>query len=129
MLWTAPHPASKCHDVRVPAKSTIHAVLHRHGLIKPIGRARSSPLAPGVRVARCWGGLPVQPAFIPAKETKNDCRFPAEAERVSGWLPVPEGPVGQSRRPPSGLPQPGNAPRREAADLSLKEGSLVWEIF
>ena len=28
-------------DVRVPAKSTIHAVLHRHGLVKPIGRARN----------------------------------------------------------------------------------------
>jgi len=28
-------------DVRVPAKSTIHAVLHRHGLVKPIGRPRN----------------------------------------------------------------------------------------
>jgi transposase InsO family protein len=27
-------------DVRVPAKSTIHAVLHRHGLVKAIGRPR-----------------------------------------------------------------------------------------
>jgi transposase InsO family protein len=27
-------------DVRVPAKSTIHAVLHRHGLVKPMGRPR-----------------------------------------------------------------------------------------
>jgi transposase InsO family protein len=27
-------------DVRVPAKSTVHAVLHRHGLVKPVGRAR-----------------------------------------------------------------------------------------
>jgi transposase InsO family protein len=27
-------------DVRVPAKSTIHAVLHRHGLVKPPGRPR-----------------------------------------------------------------------------------------
>jgi len=27
-------------DVRVPAKSTIHAVLHRHGLVKPTGRVR-----------------------------------------------------------------------------------------
>jgi transposase len=26
-------------DVRVPAKSTVHAVLHRHGLVKPVGRA------------------------------------------------------------------------------------------
>jgi transposase InsO family protein len=27
-------------DVRIPAKSTIHAVLHRHGLVKGIGRPR-----------------------------------------------------------------------------------------
>jgi transposase InsO family protein len=27
-------------DVRVPAKSTVHAVLHRHGLVKPAGRPR-----------------------------------------------------------------------------------------
>ena len=27
-------------DIRVPAKSTIHAVLHRHGLVAPPGRPR-----------------------------------------------------------------------------------------
>ena len=27
--------------MRIPAKSTIHAVLHRHGLVKPIGRPRN----------------------------------------------------------------------------------------
>jgi len=27
-------------DLRIPAKSTIHAVLHRHGLVKGIGRPR-----------------------------------------------------------------------------------------
>src|SRR5512138_1902890 len=27
-------------DLRIPAKSTIHAVLHRHGLVKAIGRPR-----------------------------------------------------------------------------------------
>jgi transposase InsO family protein len=27
-------------DIRIPAKSTIHAVLHRHGLVKSIGRPR-----------------------------------------------------------------------------------------
>jgi len=27
-------------DLRVPNKSAIHAVLHRHGLVKPIGRPR-----------------------------------------------------------------------------------------
>ena len=39
-------------DVRVPAKSTIHAVLHRHGLVKPIGRWRArrpSPRTSGFR--------------------------------------------------------------------------------
>jgi len=28
-------------DVRIPAKSTVHAVLHRHGLVKPKGRPRA----------------------------------------------------------------------------------------
>jgi transposase len=32
-------------DPRVPAKITIHAVLHRHGLVKPIGRPRQ-PMRP-----------------------------------------------------------------------------------
>ena len=27
-------------DFRIPAKSTIHAVLHRHGLVNPLGRPR-----------------------------------------------------------------------------------------
>src|SRR3546814_11402187 len=39
-------------DVRVPAKSTIHAVLHRHGLAKPGGRPRhrapGTPLSAGL---------------------------------------------------------------------------------
>src|SRR6201997_3899323 len=38
-------------DVRVPAKSTIHAVLDRHGLVKrgcPRHRARGTPLSQGV---------------------------------------------------------------------------------
>jgi transposase InsO family protein len=30
-------------DIRIPAKSTIHAVLHRHGLVKGIGRPRQRP--------------------------------------------------------------------------------------
>ena len=38
-------------DVRVPAKSTIHAVLHRHGLVKRMGRPRNratgTPLSQG----------------------------------------------------------------------------------
>src|SRR6266446_4003518 len=43
-------------DVRVPAKSTIHAVLHRHGLVKPTGRwrhrATGTPLSAGLRAQR-----------------------------------------------------------------------------
>src|SRR5579859_2691700 len=38
-------------DVRVPARSTIHAVLHRHGLVKvpgrPRQRAQGTPLSAG----------------------------------------------------------------------------------
>jgi transposase InsO family protein len=45
-------------DVRIPAKSTIHAVLHRHGLVKPIGRARNrasgTPLSEGAAPNELW---------------------------------------------------------------------------
>src|SRR4030088_2513590 len=45
-------------DVRVPAKSTIHAVLHRHGLVAPPGRPRhratGTPLSNGVAPNELW---------------------------------------------------------------------------
>src|SRR5215468_860038 len=45
-------------DVRIPAKSTIHAVLHRHGLVKPVGRPRSratgTPLSQGTTPNDLW---------------------------------------------------------------------------
>jgi transposase InsO family protein len=45
-------------DVRVPARSTIHAVLHRHGLVKlpgrPRRRAQGTPLSPGAQPNDLW---------------------------------------------------------------------------
>jgi transposase InsO family protein len=45
-------------DVRVPARSTIHAVLDRHGLVKRPGRARrhasGTPLSQGAAPNRLW---------------------------------------------------------------------------
>ena len=45
-------------DVRVPAKSTIHAVLDRHGLVKRAGRARNratgTPLSEGIAPNDLW---------------------------------------------------------------------------
>ncbi len=45
-------------DVRVPAKSTIHAVLHRHGLVRVPGRPRQratgTPLSTGARPNDLW---------------------------------------------------------------------------
>src|ERR1700740_3791904 len=44
-------------EVRVPAKSTIHAILDRHGLVKrgcPRHRARGTPLSPGVAPNDLW---------------------------------------------------------------------------
>src|SRR4029078_9437200 len=45
-------------DVRIPAKSTIHAVLHRHGLVKAIPRLRQrasgTPLSPGIAPNDLW---------------------------------------------------------------------------
>lgn len=45
-------------DLRIPAKSTIHAVLHRHGLVKPMRRPRSratgTPLSAGTAPNDLW---------------------------------------------------------------------------
>jgi len=45
-------------DIRVPAKSTIHAVLHRHGLVKglrrPRSRAHGTPLSAGIAPNDLW---------------------------------------------------------------------------
>ena len=45
-------------DIRVPAKSTIHAVLHRNGLVKAIGRPRQratgTPLSEGTAANDLW---------------------------------------------------------------------------
>ena len=45
-------------DVRVPAKSTVHAVLHRHGLVRVPGRPRQratgTPLSTGARPNDLW---------------------------------------------------------------------------
>src|SRR3974390_1155431 len=45
-------------EVRVPAKSTIHAVLHRHGLVAPPGRPRrratGTPLSRGSAPNQLW---------------------------------------------------------------------------
>jgi transposase InsO family protein len=45
-------------DIRVPAKSTIHAVLDRHGLVKRLGRRRNrahgTPLSPGLAPNDLW---------------------------------------------------------------------------
>ena len=45
-------------DIRIPAKSTIHAVLHRHGLVKglrrPRLRATGTSLSPGLAPNDLW---------------------------------------------------------------------------
>ena len=45
-------------DIRVPAKSTIHAVLHRYGLVKVPGRPRhratGTPLSAGAAPNDLW---------------------------------------------------------------------------
>lgn len=45
-------------NVRIPAKSTIHAVLHRHGMVRPPGRPRrratGTPLSAGLAPNDLW---------------------------------------------------------------------------
>ena len=46
------------HAIRIPAASTIHAVLDRHGLVKPMGRrhgkAEGTPLSDGLLPNDLW---------------------------------------------------------------------------
>lgn len=47
------------HDVRIPAKSTVHAVLDRHGLVKPArqrrrNKATGTPLSEGLNPNDVW---------------------------------------------------------------------------
>lgn len=44
-------------DFRIPAKSTIHAVLHRHGLVKPLGRPRHRATGTPLSAAQTPNGL------------------------------------------------------------------------
>ena len=44
-------------DFRIPAKSTIHAVLHRHGLVKPLGRPRQRATGTPLSAAQTPNGL------------------------------------------------------------------------
>jgi transposase len=55
-------------DIRVPAKSTVHAVLHRNGLVKAIGRPRhratGTSLSAGTTPNDLWctvSGVPAAP--------------------------------------------------------------------
>jgi transposase InsO family protein len=44
-------------DFRIPARSTIHAVLHRHGLVKPLGRPRHRATGTPLSAAQTPNGL------------------------------------------------------------------------
>jgi hypothetical protein len=74
-------------DVRVPAKSTIHAVLDRHGLVKrgggPRHRARGTPLSQGAapndgpwRCRHCYGLT-----YRTCQEAPRD-RYRSKAQRI-----------------------------------------------
>ena len=66
-------------DVRVPAKSTIHAVLDRHGLVKrgggPRHRARGTPLSEGARPMIC--GAPTSRASSSSATAATAIRSPS----------------------------------------------------
>ena len=44
-------------DFHIPAKSAVHAVLHRHGLVKPLGRPRHRATGTPLSVAQTPNGL------------------------------------------------------------------------
>ena len=88
-------------DVRVPAKSTIHAVLDRHGLVKrggaPPHRARGTPLSEGAAPNDLWcadfkGELklangPLPGPTSPGRQSMRSCRIPSARNiRQQCWL-------------------------------------------
>jgi hypothetical protein len=71
-------------DLRVLAKSTVHAVLHRHGLVKPFGRTRN-------RAA----GTPLSQGGAPNELLCAD--FKGEFKLGNGrycWIPLKKSPFG-----------------------------------
>ena len=86
-------------DIRVPAKSTIHAVLHRHGLVKGIRRLRSAP-----RERRS------RPALAPNDLWCAD--FKGEFKLGNGRLLLPPDRHRPASRLPAALRSPRFDPRR-----------------
>ena len=104
-------------DIRIPATSTIHAVLHRHGLVKAIGRPRSratgTPLSAGIAPNHLWCAdfkgefklpLPValrSPRIHPRRHRHHRLRatvpgtWPAGRHPLRQWRPLcqPQRPV------------------------------------
>ena len=85
-------------DVRVPAKSTIHAVLHRHGLVKRMGRPRNratgTPLSQGAAPNDLWCAdfkgefkLGSGPYCYPLTVTDHASRFLLLCEALDHELP------------------------------------------
>jgi hydroxymethylglutaryl-CoA reductase (NADPH) len=79
-------------DFRVPAKSTIHAVLHRHGLVKGIGRPRRRaegvPLSQGIAPNDLWCADFKGEYLIAVKDHREipDTRPPHAAKVVEDYI-------------------------------------------
>ena len=75
-------------DVRIPAKSTIHAVLHRHGLVKglrrPRPRAQGTALSPGIAPNDLWcADFPRWPVEIPPPVAGSNS---STRDDRNGWI-------------------------------------------
>jgi transposase len=74
-------------DIRVPAKSTIHAVLHRHGLVKVPGRPRhratGTPLSTGA-----WPPAAERPPRAHASHAEERSNPTARNEQPAATGPV-----------------------------------------
>jgi transposase len=100
-------------DVRIPAKSTIHAVLHRHGLVKPIGRPRNratgTPLSRGAMPNELWCAdfkgeftLGNGRYCYPLTVTDHASRFLLLCEALESTRVRPERPCGRQLAPAPG---------------------------
>ncbi len=73
------------HAIKVPAASTVHAVLDRHGLVqrmaRPRTRAEGTPLSDGLRPNELWSGrlqgrVPARRQARPLSAHRDRPRFP-----------------------------------------------------
>ena len=134
-------------DLRIPAKSTIHAVLHRHGLVKGIGRPRhratGTELSAGVAPNELWcvdfkgefrlgNGQYCYPLTVTDHASRYLLMCEAlESTREDTAIPPSSNCSSSAACPPPSAPTtacPSPAPTRCSTSPSFRSGGCVWAL-